>query len=121
MGRPIVIKYTYLAECCSCNQEKMIDEKNIRTLVDSLFLFLEDKSSEYTKIKIIDNDFSRGKLILKSSNHSHLIIETKETIDVVLFTIQSSSAFNSTEMGNIIIKHLKPDHFNDNYIERILP
>lgn len=125
MGKGLVIKYTYLSECSFQNQinnEKMEKvKKNIRELVDSFFSLLEDKSTDYTKIKTVDNDLCRGFYITKSSSYSSVTVEVNEVITSLLVNINCSKSFVSGDVDNLIIKLLSPDHFNSRFIERFMP
>jgi len=49
MGKPLVIKYTYLAECSFAPENLEKNKKNMREMIDSFFSLCDDKSSDYTK------------------------------------------------------------------------
>lgn len=127
MGKGLVIKYIYTAECSFQNQNELNNEKiekikkNTRDLLDSLFSLLDDKSSEYTKIKSVDNEICKGFNILKSSSFSTILVEFNEVLEFILITIQSSKSFSHYDIDSQIIKSLIPTHFNSNYTERYMP
>ena len=121
MGKPLVIKYTYFAEC-SIHPEKIEKtKKNIRELVANLFSCCEDKSEDYTKLKPLDNAMCKGFLILKSSSFSSVVLELNEVINTILITLHCSKSIVAAEMDKIIIHLLTPEHFNSSIFERIMP
>mgnify|MGYP003675005178 CR=1 FL=1 len=121
MGKPLIIKYTYIAECSFDSEHLEKSRINTRELVDSFFLLCDDKSNDYTKIKTLDNELCRGILINKSSNYSSITLELNEVINTVLITAHSSKSIVTGELDNIIIKQLTPNHFHSQIIERYMP
>jgi len=121
MGKPLVIKYTYLAECSFAPENLEKSRKNTREMIDSFFSLCNDKSSDYTKVKTLDDELCKGILINKSSNHSSVTLELNEVINTIIITAHCSKSFIGGDLDKIIINHFSPEHFISRVIERYLP
>lgn len=121
MGAPLIIKYTYLAECSfeAENLEKI--KSKMRELVTSLFSLCKDESTDYTKIKALDSPICRGFLIMKSGRHTTITIELNEVINIAFITLSSSKQVASDDIDRLVINFFNPKHFNSRFIERYLP